>query len=120
MSKSEMNGHGHDFGHEFLSESVSEADSDTDTTFYGSSGTDVDRVMISDTDTILDKSMSENLGHGFRHGQTSDTCVRSSLLGVISDVRLERRLRFTLGSGSSLNWWKSGQFLTKILSFPRC
>ena len=61
MSKSEMNGHGHDFGHEFLSESVSEADSDTDTTFYGSSGTDVDRVMISDTDTILDKSMSENL-----------------------------------------------------------
>ena len=77
---------GHDFGHEFVSESVSEADSDTDTRFFDTSDTDSDmdmgRVMTSDTDTTSDTGMSENLGHGLGHGQTSDTRVRSSLPSV--------------------------------------
>ena len=68
----EMNGHGHDFGHEFVSESVSEADSDTDTRFFGTSDmdsdTDMGRVMFSDTGTVSDVHMSENLGHGFGLG----------------------------------------------------
>ena len=77
--ESEMNGHGHDFGHEFVSESVSvyEADSNTETRYFGTSDTESDtnknRVMTSDT------GMSENLGYGLGHGQTSETHVRSSL-----------------------------------------
>ena len=81
-----MNGHGHEFGHEFMSESMSEADSDTDMRLFGTSDTDsdtdMDKVMTSDTDTGSDKGMSENLGHGLGHRQTSDTLVRSSLLGT--------------------------------------
>ena len=67
-----MNGHGHEFGHEF----VSEADSDTGTRFFGSSDTDSDKVMTSDTDTTSGTGMFENLGHGLGHGYTSDTRVR--------------------------------------------
>ena len=79
----EMNGHGHEFGHEFVSESVSEADSDTDTKFLRTSDTHSDKVMTSDTDTTSDTGMSENLGHGLGHRQTSDTRVRSSLLTAL-------------------------------------
>ena len=71
---------GHDFGHEFVSESVSKAESDTDTRFVGTSATEMDRVMTSDTSS--DTHWSENLGHGFGLGHTSDTRVRSSLLGT--------------------------------------
>ena len=77
-----MNGHVHEFGHEFMSESMSEADSDTDMRLFGTSDTDMDKVMTSDTDMGSDKGMSENLGHGLGHGQTSDTRVRSSLIRI--------------------------------------
>ena len=49
-----------------MSESVSEADSGT--RFFGSSDSDIDRVMTSDMDTGLDTLMSEYLGHGFGLG----------------------------------------------------
>ena len=62
---------------------TSDSDSDTDTRFLRTSDTDsdmdTDKVMTSDTDTTSDTGMSENLGHGLGHGQTSDTRVRSSL-----------------------------------------
>ena len=67
---------GHDFGHELMSESVSEADSDTDTRFFGTSDTDIGRVMTSDTGS--DTYMYENLGHGFGLGH--DFGNRSSLV----------------------------------------
>ena len=55
---------------------MSEADSGM--RFFGSSDTDSDKVMTSNTDTSSDTwLMSDDLGHG--HGQTSDTRIRSSL-----------------------------------------
>ena len=66
---------------------TSDSDSDTDTRFLRTSDTDsdmdTDKVMTSDTDTTSDTGMSENLGHGLGHGQTSDTRVRSSLSHIL-------------------------------------
>ena len=46
---------------------------------FGTSDTDMDKLMILDTDTGSDTHMSENPGNGCGLGQTSDTRVRSSL-----------------------------------------
>ena len=55
---------------------------DTDTIFFWTSdaGTDLDKVMTSDTDMGSDKGMFENLGHGFELGKLSDTHVRPTPL----------------------------------------
>ena len=107
-----MNGHGHEFGHEFRSESMTEVDSDTDMRFFGTSHTDMDKVMTSDTGSSSDTVMSEYEGRGHGHGQTSDMLVRSS------PVHHTPNGRFSLLGCLSNSKIFQNQFLC-LLSLPR-